>query len=239
MEDYKFYLSIVIPVYNEIDNLDILVSGIEEVFSDRAYNYQIIFIDDGSIDGSGRELDQLADGKDYIRILHFYKNNGQSAAFLAGFRNSEGKYIATLDADLQVDPADVFKLIPYLDKYDLVVGIRNKRNDGFKKKISSLIGNGVRNLITGENITDTGCPLKIFRNEVSRCFYPFKGMHRFYPTLAKINGYNVKEVVISHYPRQYGNSKYGIKNRLWRGLLDTFAVKWMKNRIIKYKIREE
>ncbi|MGM0603544.1 MAG: glycosyltransferase family 2 protein [Bacillota bacterium] len=239
MENYKFDFSVVVPVFNELDNLEPLADRIIEVFLDTEFDYQILFIDDGSTDGSSERIDELSRKIDNLHPVHFIKNNGQSAAYLAGFSKAEGEYIVTLDADLQVDPEDIFKLIPYLDKYDLVVGMRSNRNDGLKKKISSLIGNGVRNLITGENITDTGCPLKIFKNKVSRCFYPFKGMHRFYPTLAKINGYNVKEVPISHYPRKYGNSKYGIRNRLWRGLLDTFAVKWMKKRIIKYKIREE
>ncbi|RCW45005.1 MULTISPECIES: glycosyltransferase family 2 protein [unclassified Halanaerobium] len=239
MKEFRYDLSIVVPIFNEIDNLDLLTNRIIEVLYDREFNYQIIYVDDGSTDGSSEKINNLSKKIDNLFSIHFIENTGQSAAFFAGFEKAEGKYIVTLDADLQVDPEDMFKLIPHLDKYDIVIGMRSDRNDGFKKKISSLIGNGVRNFITGEEVADTGCPLKVFKNEVSRCFYPFEGMHRFYPTLAKINGYKVKEIPVSHYPRKYGNSKYGIKNRIWKGLLDTFAVLWMKKRIINYRIREE
>lgn len=239
MENFSYDLSIVVPIFNELNNLDPLTNRISEVLKDREFNYQIIYVDDGSTDGSNEKINNLSKKIDNLFSIHFVENNGQSAAFFAGFEKAEGKYIVTLDADLQVDPEDMFKLIPHLDEYDIVIGMRSDRNDGLKKKVSSLIGNGVRNFITGEEVADTGCPLKVFKKEVSRCFYPFEGMHRFYPTLARINGYKVKEIPVSHYPRKYGNSKYGIKNRIWKGLFDTFAVSWMKKRIINYRIREE
>src|SRR6056297_3454610 len=202
MKESSYDLSIVVPIFNELNNLDTLTNRISEVLKDREFNYQIIYVDDGSTDGSSEKINNLSKKIDNLFSIHFVENNGQSAAFFAGFEKAEGKYIVTLDADLQVDPEDMFKLIPHLDEYDIVIGMRSDRNDGFKKKISSLIGNGVRNLITGEEVTDTGCPLKVFKKEVSSCFYPFEGMHRFYPTLAKINGYKVKEIPVSHYPRK-------------------------------------
>ncbi|SFL34156.1 glycosyltransferase family 2 protein [Halanaerobium salsuginis] len=239
MNKYKYDISFVVPVYNELQNLKPLTARIITVVAELDYNCQLVYVDDGSQDGSSEQIDQLAKKHPNLKALHFTENNGQTAAFLAGFRSSEAKYIATLDADLQIDPADVKKLIPYLKDYDMVIGIRSKRNDSWVKKISSLIANRARNLITAEEITDTGCPLKIFRSEVQANFYPFQGMHRFYPTLAKMTGYQVKEVEVNHHQRQHGSSKYGINNRLWCGILDTIAVRWMKNRIINYQLEEE
>lgn len=234
MQNYKYDFSVVVPVYNELENLSYLTNSITKELDNKNLDYQIIYVDDGSQDGSSKKIDELVVENKQLSALHFKENNGQTAAFLAGFKKAEGKYIITLDADLQVKPDDIFNLLPYLEKYDMVVGKRVNRNDGIVKKISSFIGNSVRNFITGEEITDTGCPLKIFKNEIHKDFYPFNGMHRFYPTLARINKYTVKEVPVDHYPRKYGKSKYGINNRMWRGLLDTLVMRWMKKRIINY-----
>ncbi|PTW02240.1 MULTISPECIES: glycosyltransferase family 2 protein [Halanaerobium] len=239
MQNYKYDFSIVVPIYNEIKNLSPLTDSIINELNEQEYNYQIIYVDDGSQDGSSQKIDLLQEKINRLSAIHFTKNNGQTAAFLAGFKEAEGEYIITLDADLQVSPADIPKLIPFLNDYDMVIGMRTNRNDGLIKKISSVVGNGVRNFITGEKITDTGCPLKVFKNEIHKEFYPFKGMHRFYPTLARINGYEVKQVPVNHYPRKYGQSKYGINNRMWRGLFDTLVMRWMKKRIINYNIKRD
>jgi glycosyltransferase involved in cell wall biosynthesis len=239
MSDYEYDFSFVVPIYNEIKNIDPLSKRIVEVMSSANYSYEIIYVDDGSQDGSSQKIEERAAQISELKPLHFKKNNGQSAAFLAGFRAAEGRYIVTLDADLQVDPEDLFKLIPYLDEYDMVVGKRERRNDSFKKRISSKIANKARNFITDEKISDTGCPLKVFKNEIKNCFYPLKGMHRFYPTLAKLNEYSVKEVPINHYQRQFGSSKYGINNRLWSGLIDTLVIRWIKKRHINYYFKED
>jgi glycosyltransferase involved in cell wall biosynthesis len=239
MKKNKYDFSIVVPVYNELKNLSPLTESIIEELGSENLDYQIIYVDDGSQDGSSKKIDELASEIEILSAVHFKENNGQTAAFLAGFREAEGEYIITLDADLQVRPEDVFKMLPYLKEYDMVVGKRVNRNDGIVKKISSLVANGVRNFITGEEITDTGCPLKIFKNEIHKEFYPFKGMHRFYPTLARMNKYRVKEVAVNHYPRKYGESKYGVNNRMWRGLLDTLVMRWMKKRIINYTIKRD
>jgi glycosyltransferase involved in cell wall biosynthesis len=239
MKKNKYDFSIVVPVYNELKNLSPLTESIIEELGSENLDYQIIYVDDGSQDGSSKKIDELAAEIGILSAVHFKENNGQTAAFLAGFREAEGEYIITLDADLQVRPEDIFKMLPYLKEYDMVVGKRVNRNDGIVKKISSLVANGVRNFITGEEITDTGCPLKIFKNEIHKEFYPFNGMHRFYPTLARMNKYSVKEVAVNHYPRKYGESKYGVNNRMWRGLLDTLVMRWMKKRIINYKIERD
>lgn len=232
-------LSVVVPVYNEYENLLDLTEKIINALTGRIKPFEIIYVDDGSTDGSSELLDQLADNYRQVRVIHFTANNGQTAAFAAGFERAQGKLIATLDADLQVDPVDILKFLPYIRDYDLVVGIRVNRRDNFIKKISSRIGNGVRNWLTNEDIKDTGCPLKLFKREVVQDLELFDGMHRFFPTLAKMKGYKVTEVPVDHYPRKHGQSKYGISNRMWRGLLDTLAVRWMKKRKISYQIKEE
>jgi len=232
-------LSLVIPVYNEKDNLALLTEKIFAVLKGKVDSFEIIYIDDGSTDGSSEILNELASRFEVIKVYHFTQNNGQTAAFSAGFAKAVGKLVIAMDADLQVDPADILKLIPYSKDYDVVCGIRAKREDSWVKKISSKIGNGVRNWLTHESISDTGCPLKLFKNEVVKSFYLFEGMHRFLPTLAKMNGFTVIEVPVAHYPRQHGYSKYGIGNRMWKGLKDALAVRWMQQRKISYMFKSE
>ncbi len=239
MDQFKYEISVVVPVFNEYENLRPLTDRIQEVMKDKEYKYEIIYVDDGSTDGSSRLMDELAKECAILKVFHFSQNNGQSAAFYAGFKEAQGKFIATMDADLQVDPADLFLLIPFINKYDMVVGLRSKREDNIVKKISSQVANGVRNWLTNENIQDTGCPLKLLRSEVVESIYPFKGMHRFLPTLARMDGFKVKEVPISHFPRKFGQSKYGINNRLWRGLLDTLVIRWMQKRKIYYNFEDD
>lgn len=237
MKQYSVELSIVVPVYNEHDNLLPLTAKIKDALNGKINSYEIIYIDDGSTDGSSELLDKLAAEHQEVKVYHFTKNNGQTAAFAAAFKKAEGRLVATLDADLQVDPADIFKLMPLIDEYDLVCGVRSVRQDSIVKKISSFIGNSVRNWLTHEEIQDTGCPLKLFKNEVVKSFFLFEGMHRFFPTLAKLHGYRVAQITVNHYPRRYGKSKYGIANRAWKGLKDTLAVRWMQRRWINYKIK--
>ena len=134
-----------VPIYNEIKNLSPLTDSIINELNEQEYNYQIIYVDDGSQDGSSQKIDLLQEKINRLSAIHFTKNNGQTAAFLAGFKEAEGEYIITLDADLQVSPADIPKLIPFLNDYDMVIGMRTNRNDGLIKKISSVVGNGVRN----------------------------------------------------------------------------------------------
>lgn len=227
-------ISIIAPVYNEEGNIERLLASLKEVLVRNFREYEILLINDGSTDKSKEILDSLNDKN--IRVIHFEKNCGQTAAIAAGFEYAQGNIVVTIDADLQTDPEDILLLYSYIDNYDMVNGRRATREDGIIKKISSFVGNGMRNLITNDNIRDTGCPLKLFRKEVVKSFYLYEGMHRFLPTLAKINGFNVIEVPVRHYDRMYGESKYGVWNRLFRGLKDAFAVRWMKNRHLKYKI---
>ncbi|WP_101474217.1 glycosyltransferase family 2 protein [Fusobacterium sp.] len=229
-------ISVIAPVYNEKDNIVRFITQVEESLKKGFSSYEIILVDDGSTDGSREILDRESSKNGHVRVFHFTKNNGQTAALAAGFKVATGNLVVTMDSDLQTTPEDIYILLPYLDKYDMVNGKRETREDGIKRKISSFVGNSIRNLITGDNIQDTGCPLKLFKKEVTDSYYLYEGMHRFLPTLAKINGFKVIEVPVRHYDREFGTSKYGVWNRLFKGLKDAFAVRWMKKRKLKYVI---
>ena len=229
-------ISFVIPVLNEEENIPLLVQKLEETVKYHFDSYEFLFVDDGSTDKSREILLEISKEKQYVRPIIFKKNCGQTAALAAGFRLSQGDIVVSMDGDLQSDSLDIYLMIPYLKEYDMVNGMRKTREDGIIRKISSLVGNGFRNFLTGDNITDTGCPLKVFKKEVVKSFYLYKGMHRFLPTLAKINGFKVTEVPVSHYDRIFGKSKYGVFNRLFTGFEDVLAVRWMKKRRVDYEI---
>ena len=181
----------------------------------------------------------MSKDKKYLKPIFFKKNCGQSAALSAGFKYCSGDIVVSMDGDLQTNPKDISLLIPYLKEYDMVNGMRATRQDGFYRKLASLVGNSFRNFITKDNIHDTGCPLKVFKREVVKSFYLYKRMHRFLPTLAKINGFSVIEIAVPHYDRIYGKSKYTTFNRLFVGFEDVFAVRWMKKRRIDYEIADK
>lgn len=231
-------ISVIAPVYNEKENIKRFIEKVEIALKKRFDSYEIILIDDGSTDGSKELLDREAERNGHVKVYHFTKNNGQTAALAAGFKVCTGDFVVTMDSDLQTDPEDIYILLAYINEYDMVNGRRATREDGINKKISSLIGNRMRNLITGDNIKDTGCPLKLFKKEVVETFYLYEGMHRFLPTLSKINGFKVIEVPVRHYDREYGQSKYGVFNRLFKGLKDAFAVRWMKKRRLSYEFEK-
>lgn len=232
-------LSVVAPVYNEEGNVHELYNSITAALAGRIDSYEIVLVNDGSHDRSAVLLDEIAAGDPNVKIIHFEKNCGQTAAIWAGMRNSKGELIALIDADLQTDPRDIFRLMPFIEKIDFVNGKRVDRRDTVLKKISSRIGNGVRNWITKDDIYDTGCPMKLFKREVAESFYLFNGMHRFLPTLAKMNGFSVLEVSVTHRERMHGESKYGVLNRAFVGFMDAIVVGWLRKRVIRYRIRGE
>ncbi|MDY6863665.1 MAG: glycosyltransferase family 2 protein [Thermodesulfobacteriota bacterium] len=232
-------LSIIIPIYNEEENLRPLTLELKEVLETYGHSFEIIFINDGSKDSSIKILKEFV--KEFnmnIKVINFEKNCGQTAAFDAGFKQAGGEVLITMDADMQNDPRDIPLLLKKLEEYDLVCGWRQKREDSFIKKASSIVANWVRNKISEESIQDTGCSLKAFRKEVPRHLKLFSGMHRFFPTLAKMEGFSVVEVKVNHRPRIYGKSKYNIRNRIIKSFLDLLAVRWMKKRRLDYKIKE-
>jgi len=232
-------LSIVIPVFNEEGNLPILIPKLIDVLSQFGSPYEVIFVDDGSTDESRRILKEFASKYPDIRILGLKENRGLSTALYAGFKETRGKIIVTLDSDLQNDPVDIPKLLSYLDQYDMATGWRINRQDPWLKEISSKVANAIRNRISGEAIKDSACTLRAFKRECIQEIPVFDGMHRFLSTLVKMKGYRIIEVPITHHPRRFGRSKYNIRNRAWRAFVDLLGVRWLKSRRIDYEIEEK
>jgi len=234
-------LSVVFPVYNEEQNVPILLDEIAAALRGQPWPYEMIAVDDGSGDRSLEILRQSQTKYPNLRVLTFEKNSGQTAALDAAWRAARGKYVVSLDADLQNDPADIPTMMRKLQESgaDMVIGVRVNRQDTFARKVQSRIGNGVRNWITGDQITDTGCSLKLVKRQAIERVALYSGMHRFLPTLVRMQGYKVVEMPVNHRPRKYGLSKYGAMNRAARGLVDCLAVRWMSKRMLQYKLKEE
>ena len=235
-------ISFVIPCHNEQDNLRGLVAAVRAAIEPLKLNYEIVFTDDFSSDDSWKILKELAAADSRIRGQRFAFNCGQSAALWAGMKAARGKFIVTLDADLQNDPKDAPKLLAALEKFDCACGTRieaRSHGDGFVRIASSKIANWVRNKLSGENISDAGCCYRAFKRECFADLKFFKGMHRFLPTLFKIEGFTVTEIPVGHNPRSAGRSHYGVWNRLFASFYDLLAVRWMKKRMFKYKIAEK
>jgi dolichol-phosphate mannosyltransferase len=229
-------LSVIAPVYNERENLEPFCRELLESLSGTALEYEVILVNDGSGDGSAEKIGELARDHCCLRGLHFKSNRGQSAALDAGFRAARGRSIVTMDADLQNDPADIPALLQALEEYDAAVGYRRQRRDGWIRRISSRIANAVRNRLSDDDIIDTGCSLKAFRRESLAGIKLYKGMHRFLPTLLRIEGRRVLQVPVNHRLRLRGDSKYGIRNRLFNSFLDLLAVRWMRKRRLGYEV---
>jgi glycosyltransferase involved in cell wall biosynthesis len=236
------WASVLIPIKDERDNLAPLLEGLLKVMdsheSSRSRPFELIFVDDGSTDGSGEELDRLAALHPQVRVFHLDRNYGKTCALDAGFKQSSSDLIIEIDGDLQQDSDDILTLLPYADTYDLVCGWRQQRQDTLVKRLSSRIANRVRNFFTHDGVHDTGCPLKIFRRRVLETIPLFEGMHRFFPALALMHGFTVTEVPVRHYPRIHGVSKYGMGNRLFKSLYDLIAVRWMQSRVLRYRFRD-
>jgi glycosyltransferase involved in cell wall biosynthesis len=232
-------ISVVIPVYNEEENLPILIPKLMEVLEGIGKPYEMIFVDDGSTDRSRPFLKQKASQHPQIHVLGFKKNCGETAAGAAGLKEARGEIIVTIDADLQNDPKDIPRMLEYLKDYDMVTGWREKREDSWVKRITSKIANAIRNRLSGETIQDSGCTFRAYQRECLKNLKLFKGMHRFMPTLVKMEGFRVIEIPIAHHPREFGVSKYTTWNRMIRAFIDLLAVKWMRSRHIRYEIEEK
>ncbi len=233
-------LSVVIPVYNEEGNVLPLLEELDATLTSFAPDSEIILVNDGSIDGTHRVIVSVQARFPRVRYLRLAVNTGQTAAFDAGFRAARAPWIATMDGDLQINPADLEKMLAIVRKteVDFVYGRREKRRDGWLKLVSTRIANSVRNRLTGESIVDTGCPLKVFRREIADRIPLFTGSHRFFITLAHLEGFRSVEVIVSHRPRVSGVSKYGVWNRVFRSLRDCLVVRWMQARHFRYQVEE-
>lgn len=232
-------ISVVLPLHNEEDNLEELHSRLRAVLEDIGDSYEIIFVDDASTDGSFEILRDINANNPFVRVLHFKKNCGESGALAAGFSAARGEVVVTMDADLQSEPKDIPKLLEKLKDYDVAWGRRTKRQDDTIRKMFSWCGNFARRLLIGDNAMDAGSPLRAMKRDVAKKIKLFKGLHRFYPTICRMEGFSVTEVNITHYPRIHGKSKYNIRNRLFGYIVDLLAVKWMHSRHIDYEIIEE
>jgi len=229
-------LSLVIPVFNEKDNLRPLVREIVAALTPLGVTWEILLVDDGSRDGSAEVIAALAREGLGVRGLHFLANRGQTAAFDAGFKAAVGNVVVTMDADLQNDPKDIGALLAALPGNDAAVGYRHKRRDTWLRRVSSKLANAVRNRLSGDDIIDTGCSLKAFRRECLARIKLFTGLHRFLPTLLRMEGFRVVQVPVNHRERAMGVSKYGVWNRVFRSFVDLLAVRWMRKRLLNYQV---
>ena len=227
-------VSVVVPLFNEEENVPILQGELSAALS--GLDYEIIFVDDGSTDGTVRRI--AADPR--VRLLQFERNAGQSAAMYAGLNSARGGVAVLIDGDLQNDPADIPRLLAEIERgADLVCGYRAQRKDTVVKRITSRVANFVRSRFTKDGVRDTGCTLKAMKRECVTALLPFKGMHRFIPALVKGAGYRLVEIPVNHRPRKFGLSKYGLGNRALRATTDMFGVRWLLSRRLNYKVRRE
>ncbi len=236
----KPFVSVVVPFYNEEDNVAPLAERVATVFADLpGYDYECLFVNDGSSDATRARIDAENAKNPRVRPIHLVKNRGQSAALVAGMRRAKGDFILTLDGDLQNDPCDFPKMLELLKDHDCVCGYRADRQDSFVRKISSKIGNGARQRILKDGIRDAGCGSKGFRRKCVEHIIPFNGMHRYFAVMMRTSGMSIAECPVTHHPRVHGVSKYGIHNRLWRGIYDLIGVRWLSKRYVMFQVEGE
>jgi glycosyltransferase involved in cell wall biosynthesis len=229
--------SVVIPLFNEEENLRPLHSRLHSVLESLSSPYEIIFVDDGSTDTSPEILKKLSQNHPAVRFISFRVNKGQSTALYAGFRASRGEWIITLDADLQNPPEEIPKLWELRNEADFITGIREKRRDTLLRKISSRIAKYFRSFTLGDTTQDTGCSLRMFKSEVVENLPYFRNFHRFFTFLAREAGFRVREVPLEHNERRFGTSKYTTLGRAKEGIFDLIGVFWLKRRLINYEIK--
>ena len=234
-------LSIVIPVYNEEENLPLLWPELRGVLEPLGHAFEVVFVDDGSRDRSAEIIRGFRDADPRVRLVRLKANAGETAATDAGFKAARGRWVVVMDADLQNDPHDIPTLLSHLDRWDAVTGWRVKRGEGddWLRRLSSRVANRVRNALSDESIQDSGCTFRAFRRECLRELVLYRGFHRFVPTLLRMRGYRVLEVPVNHRPRRFGQSKYGVWNRALVALVDLLVVRWMKGRLLRYEVAED
>ena len=232
------YLSLVVPAYNEQENIEPLLARIASALAQTDKSFEVIIVDDGSTDATAELLSQAMARYPWLRVLRITGNSGQSVAFDAGFKAARGQVIATIDADLQNDPEEIPRLLPLLNGYDMIAGWRRRRQDSALRRLESRIANRVRNWISQEDIRDSACSLKLYKRHCLQGLQLYTGMHRFLPTLVKMRGYAVRQEPVKHSPRHAGTAKYGLRNRAFRAFVDLLAVRWMKSRYMRYQVGE-
>ncbi|WP_339901766.1 glycosyltransferase family 2 protein [uncultured Cyclobacterium sp.] len=238
MKETPNSITIIIPVFNEEAGIKMIIPAFENYLNHTNLTASILFVNDGSTDASLVQIKKACSQYDFANYISFDKNTGLSAAIRAGFQTADTWWVGYIDADLQTNPSDFLKLEPLIHNYDLVTGKRQVRRDSRGKKIASEFANWFRNSLLHDNISDSGCPLKIIRRKVALDMPFFKGNHRFFPALALLQRKNITEVPINHYPRLTGRSKFNVWNRLLSPLQDTLAIRWMMKRKTPYIISE-
>jgi len=233
-------LSVVIPVYNEEENLPVLWEELRGVLEGLGLAVEVIFVDDGSRDGSPEIVRGLREADPRVRLVRLKSHAGETAATDAGLKAVLGRWVVVMDADLQNDPADIPTLLGYLDRWDAATGWRQERahGDDWRRRVASRIANRVRNWLSDETIQDSGCTFRAFRRECLRDLVLYRGLHRFIPTLLTLRGYRVIEVPVNHRPRRFGRSKYGVWDRAFVAFADLLAIRWMKSRLLRYEVAE-
>ena len=232
-------LSIVIPTYNEQETVVALLDRVSETLEPQTMTFEVVMVDDGSTDETPSILLAQKETRPWLRVIALDQNRGQTCAMAAGFKHATADVIATLDADLQNDPAEIPRLMDMLaEDCDMVTGWRVKRDDPWIRLVSTRVANAVRNKLSGETIHDSACSLKVYKRKCVENLALFNGMHRFMPTLVKMQGFSVKEVPVTHSARYAGQAKYGMWNRVFRAFIDLLAVRWMKKRYLNYSTEE-
>jgi len=223
-------IAVVVPVYNEADNILPLADEVRVALGSVALSYELVFVDDASTDQTWSRIQDAHKINQRIRGLRHLKNAGQSAALWTGIQRTQSPIIATMDGDLQNDPADLPTLIRTLEHADFICGVRTKRKDDFLRRISSRVARTARKVTLGVDFADTGCAMRVFKRTALEGVFAFNGLHRFLPIVVHGGGMIVREVPINHRARVAGISKYGLWDRLGRGVFDLFAVRWYQKR---------
>lgn len=231
-------LTVIIPIYNEEESLPAFFQEFDKLISASPMPLKALLVNDGSRDSSLTMIKDKCTSSPAYDYISFDRNYGLSAAIKAGFDHCTTSLVGYIDADLQTHPSDFLLYFPHFPEYDMVNGIRSKRQDSIVKKLSSKIANAYRRFMIDDGITDTCCPLKIMKTEYARRMPFFTGMHRFMPALVQLQGGKVKQIPITHYPRLAGTSKYHLLNRLIGPFFDTLAFRWMRSRYIRYRVAE-
>lgn len=240
VSDQALSLSVVVPVRNEAPNVLALAVEIESALATLPA-WECIWIDDASSDDTRAQLQSLCVPGSCHRLFRFTRHRGQTAALLAGWRVARYEFVGSIDGDRQNDPADLPRLLRLAIEsgVDMMNGVRAHRHDSWVRRVASRIANGFRNKVTGDRVTDVGCSVRVLRRSFVAGIPPLRNMHRFLPTLVRIAGGRVGEAPVAHRPRVAGRTKYGINNRLWVGIVDTLAVRWMTRRAVRLDASED
>ncbi|NER12214.1 glycosyltransferase [Leptobacterium flavescens] len=235
--NYEF--TIIIPVYNEEDNLERVEKELAHYLTLSTKKTKVLFVNDGSKDKSQELIETICERNEAFHYVQFAQNRGLSAAIKAGFDHSDTELTGYIDADLQTAPEDFNLLLEHIGEHALVTGVRADRKDSFVKNMSSKIANGIRRAFTKDGMDDTGCPLKVIRTDYAKRIPMFKGLHRFLPAMILLQNGKILQVPVRHFPRIAGQAKFGLWNRLLGPLMDCFAYLWMKRKYINYEVAKK